>query len=319
MVTSEWPSDEIPERAPFLVQQVLSLKAAGVKVDVFPFQGNMNPFSYLREWLRFRRSYDFNKYDLVHVQFGQSSLVALPSRVPVVITYHGSDLQGIVNQKGAYRFIGKVLSWWSKFVSRFGDKVILVSSHLNKYLPAEIEAEIIPCGIDLEQFKPANKNKSRNQLKLPTDKYVVLFGANPSRPEKRFNLAQSTVGLLKRDYDIELIWMSGVKYELVPVFMNACDALLFTSMQEGSPMVIKEALACNLPIVSVDVGDVRSRIMDVEGCFISEDDSPILLAEALERVLISNQPIRGREAVTQLDNTIIARKILDVYESVISN
>jgi glycosyltransferase involved in cell wall biosynthesis len=96
--------------------------------------------------------------------------------------------------------------------------------------------------------------------------------------------------------------------------MNACDVLLFTSMYEGSPNVIKEALACNLPIVSVDVGDVRERLEGVAGCAVRPDDDLQGLSSALTAVLQQRMRIQGRIVVRELAEELLAERTVGIYE-----
>jgi len=105
----------------------------------------------------------------------------------------------------------------------------------------------------------------------------------------------------------------------MPYYMNACDALVFTSVQEGSPNAVKEALACNLPVVSVAVGDVPLRLRGVSECEVCADDRPATIAAALERVLRSGRRSNGRDALTDLDETSLTEKVIAVYRSVLTN
>jgi glycosyltransferase involved in cell wall biosynthesis len=96
--------------------------------------------------------------------------------------------------------------------------------------------------------------------------------------------------------------------------MNAADVLLVTSSHEGGPLVVREALACNLPIVSVDVGDVRKRISNLQGCVLCENNRATTIAEALVRVLERSLRVDGRDAISDMNQTDIARRIISVYE-----
>ena len=100
--------------------------------------------------------------------------------------------------------------------------------------------------------------------------------------------------------------------------MSAADALVLTSMHEGSPNVVKEALACNLPVVAVDVGDVRHRIGAVAGCVLCADDRPETVAAGLVAVLQRGRHIAGRETVLDLDERITAEKTIAVYRQAIN-
>src|SRR4029453_12233098 len=96
-------------------------------------------------------------------------------------------------------------------------------------------------------------------------KRLVLFVGNPAEARKRYDLAREVLARVDRALDAELVVAWQVPHERVPIYMNACDALLFVSMYEGSPNVVKEALACNLPVVSVVVGDVPGRLQGRAG------------------------------------------------------
>ncbi|MFQ5921929.1 MAG: glycosyltransferase, partial [Anaerolineales bacterium] len=281
--------------------------------------GKEKPLSYLGAWRRLRRSYSLDQFDLIHAQFGQSGLLAMPTRKPLIVTFHGSDLQGFLSPNGNYSYFSRYLLRISQFVAKRADQAIIVSDHLRDYLPPEISPEIIPCGVDLELFRPIPQTEARKRLSLPLDKSLVLFAADPKRTVKRFQLAEKSVQLVKSRLDVELIVISGIPHDEVPLYMNACDALILTSHHEGSPTVVKEALACNLPIVSVDVGDVRERIVGIEGCLLCYDDSPEAIADRIAHVLEASTRVPGREAVADLDERINAQKIISVYRQVLRN
>ncbi|NQT89890.1 MAG: glycosyltransferase [Candidatus Omnitrophica bacterium] len=318
MITSEWPSERRPQKATFVVQQVKFLRKAGIDVEVFSFYGNKNPVNYLRAWIGFRQQYDISAFDLIHAQFGQSGLIALPSRVPMVVTFHGSDLQGIVGAKGRYTISGLLLRRISTYVARRAKEVIVTSSRLLKHLPPGLSTHVVSGGVDLKLFYPVAQSEARKQLGLPKDKQLVLFVAYPHNPVKRFQLAQRAVGLLKEHLDVDLISARDVTHEEIPLYMNACDALIMTSMHEGSPTVVKEALACNLPIVSVDVGDVRSRIGDIEGCYVCDDDSPEAIASALSSALKRKGRIDAGGILKDIDGQAESEKIIEVYRLAIA-
>jgi len=318
MITSEWPSSQHPELVPFIVRQVESLRETGVDVEVFPFRGNKNPINYVKAWLSLRRAYDISHFDVVHAQFGQSGLLALPAQVPLVLTLRGSDVHGIVGPGGNYTLAGLVLRVVTRFVARRSHAVILVSEHLTKYLPRRLLFHVIPSGINLECFHPMSQEEARRRLGLPLHRHLVLFAADPCRPVKRYHLAQEAVSLLNTQLDIELITVSAVPHEMMAVYMNACDVLVLTSKHEGSPSVIKEALACGLPVVSVDVGDVRQRIGEVQGCILCADDSPETIAQGLAQVLQARSRINAAHAIADVDERIVAQRIIDVYHATLT-
>jgi glycosyltransferase involved in cell wall biosynthesis len=167
--------------------------------------------------------------------------------------------------------------------------------------------------LDLEMFSPQDKRAARAALSLPENRRLVLFGGNPTVPRKRFSLAQEAIALLNGQPDVELVVPRGVPHRQIPLYMNACDALVLASLHEGSPNVVKEALACNLPVVSVDVGDARERIGSLPGCVVCQDDRPETIAAALTEVLNQKTPFNGRDAVKDLDELLLTPKVIDVY------
>src|SRR2546421_3350262 len=145
MITSEWASDP-GHTAHFIARQARFLRAAGVDVDVFAFRGGRRPLRYLTAWARLRRRLAGNGhgYDLVHAQFGQSGLLALPKRLPLVVTFRGSDLLGIVSDgDGRYTWKGRILQRLSRLVARRADAVIVVSEHMKQWLPPSVSAAVI--------------------------------------------------------------------------------------------------------------------------------------------------------------------------------
>ena len=146
-----------------------------------------------------------------------------------------------------------------------------------------------------------------------------MFAGNPAVPRKRFALAQRAVELLNDTLPAELVVAWGVPHGDMPLYMSACDALVFTSMQEGSPNVVKEALACDLPIVSVSVGDVAQQLTSVEGCELCADDHPETIAAALARVLRRSCRVKGRDAVRHLDERLLTQQLIGVYRTALEH
>jgi teichuronic acid biosynthesis glycosyltransferase TuaC len=320
MVTSEWPAPGQSRTAHFIKRQADFVRAAGVDVDVFPFRGAKNPVNYLRAWARLKVRLRRERYDLVHAQFGQSGLLALPKRLPLVVTFRGSDLLGIVGDgDGRYTRLSAIQKSVSRMVARRADACIVVSEHMKSCIDPDINAHVIPSGIDFKLFDCMSRREARLRLGLPQDEKLVLFVGRPTQARKRFELSKRAVEVLNETMAARLVVAWGVPHTDIPVYMNACDALVFTSMQEGSPNVVKEALACNLPVVSVAVGDVAERLRAVEGCELCADDEAETIAAALRRVLRRGGRVEGRAAVKNLDETLIAAQVIDIYQSVLAS
>ena len=133
MLTSEWPTPQQPHHAPYLVQQVTFLRRAGIEVDVFPFRGARNPINYLKAWLRLRHELKNKRYQLLHAQFGQSALLVWPRRIPLVVTFHGCDLQGVRHPNGRMSASGWLLQRLCRSVARRADAVIVVSDRMRQF------------------------------------------------------------------------------------------------------------------------------------------------------------------------------------------
>jgi len=319
MITGEWPTPgSRPRTTHFIRRQAEFLQAAGVEVDVLHYQAAKNPWNYLRGWVRARRRLRRNAYDLVHAQWGQSGLLAFPRRVPLVVTLRGDDIGGIVGQDLRVTPMGHVLRLASRAVARAADAVIVVSDHMRASLHPATRTWVIPSGLDLDLFRPMPQDDARRRLGWPADRRVVLFVGKPATPRKRYALAQQAVALLNQSLPAELIVAWGVQHADIPLYLNAADVLLFTSMQEGSPNAVKEALACNLPVVSVPVGDVAQRLRGVDGCELCEDERPEALAAALKRTLRRGGRSNGRDAVRDLAEERTTRRVIGVYRSVLA-
>jgi teichuronic acid biosynthesis glycosyltransferase TuaC len=314
VVTSGWPSVDHPDRSIFVCRQVSKLRARGIDIDVVAYLGETNPLNYLKARREIRGRLASRHYDLIHAHFGQTFLAVFPAQLPMVFTFHGSDLFGVVGASGRYSWRAPFLRAVSHRAARAADAVIVPSDVLGNQLPSSVAYTVIGVGVDLDVFKPTPRDEARAALGLPADGRLVLFGGRPSQPVKRFDLARRVVELLG-DPGAELISIEGRDPNDVPYFMSACDALLLTSKHESGPLMVKEALACNLPVVSVDVGDVRQWIGGLEGAALCGSDDPHDLAAALRSVLVRTDPFRGRDAVSSADENRSADRIIEVYRS----
>lgn len=291
--------------APFIVEQAEALKAMGCGVDFFGLQGK-GIKGYLGNLSSLKRKIKEFRPDVVHAHYGLSGLLAnLQRKVPVVVTYHGSD----INDPKVRRYSKKAmqLSAWDVFVSR---KTLEIACPKKNYT-------LLPCGIDMSDLQSTEKSEARQRMSLVQNKKYILFSGAFDNEVKNAPLAQKAVTLLK-DNEFELLELKGYSREEVTMLMCAADAFLMTSFTEGSPQVIKEALACGCPIVSVDVGDVKERTEGVEGCFVTERREPEELASLLQKALAFEGKTKGLEKllVDGLDNREVAQRLMEIYGSV---
>jgi len=316
MITSEWPTPEQPHAVPFIVRQVESLQSTGIGVEVFSFRGNKRPSNYLKARAKASQRIQDGSFDLIHAQWGQSVLLALPKTKPVVVTFRGNDAFGIVGKRSRQTLQGLILKTVSRYSAFVADERIVVSKSVAAQLGLR-DYHIIPSGIDLKKFISVDKQDARRKLGLP-NKELVLFVGDAYNPGKCVPLMEKAIALSQVSRPaVEFVCVNNAPHEQIPLYMSACDVLLLASMHEGSPNVVKEALACNLPVVSTDVGDVRERIGAIEGCIVCENDAPETIATALTKVLSQGKRISGRQAVLDLDENLLTQKVIQVYHQAI--
>ena len=307
VVTNMYPQPHQPAFGVFVKDQVESLRGLGLEVDVLFMDGRRNKLNYLAAYPRLWSRLRGKRYDLLHAHYVFSGLVARAQwSQPVVLTHHGME----------------VFKTWEKYVCRLTrrwfDKLIVVSPEMKERLGV-VDAYVIPCGVDLGRFQPRPKAEARRALGLPLDKKLILWAGEYFRPEKRFELVQEAIKIVQpRDPRVELVLLSGKPHETVPLYMTACDVLLLTSDAEGSPMVIKEAMGCNLPLVSTAVGDVPDVIAGVDGCYLCSQDVADV-ANKLEMALAFGKLTVGRERVRSMELSEIGKRIVSVYEDALAH
>ncbi len=261
--------------------------------------------------------------DLVHVMYGgvmAAEVTRQRGLPPTIVNFHGSDLLG-ENLSGLGR---KIISHYGVYCSRKAARqaqgVIVVARHLLRALDRRVNPEeirVIPCGIDLERFKPLERRQCQEQLGWSVSHFHVLFVSSSGDPVKRPELAQAAAAHLERKRgSVQFHMLSGVPNNEVPVWLNASDVLLVTSKHEGSPTIVKEALACGLPIVSVPAGDISERIADAGGCYLAEAD-PRDLAEKLDMIYQRRERVHCREKLQKVSCQAVAATIEEFYMEVL--
>lgn len=291
--------------APFIVEQAEALKKQGCEIEYFGLRGK-GLRGYLHNVPQLKQKIREFRPDIVHAHYGLSGLFAnLQRQIPVVTTYHGSD----INDKSALPFSKMAfrLSGWNIFVSC---KIIEIAKPKKNY-------SLLPCGIDLHELQQMNKSEARQRMNLEANKRYVLFSGAFDNEVKNAPLARKAMEELC-DPSVVLLELKGYSREEVTLLMCAVDALLMTSFTEGSPQVIKEALACGCPIVSVDVGDVKERIDGVDGCYVAETRHATELASLLQNAMGFEGKTKGRERVIsdELDNRLVAQQLMKIFKLV---
>ena len=313
-VLSVIPGEEQGPTMIFAKRQAASLLEAGVVGQTFYLTSRTAPGALLRERRRLSRVVREFRPDLIHAHFGTMTgfFCAYGTRIPVVITYRGSDLNPTPSNPRLRLWFAHALS---HLAARRAKGIICVSDELRGRLKwGRNRARVIPTGVDTACFFPRDRDAARAELGWPVDERIVLFNAGRSPKVKRLDLATAAVEDARaRIGSIRFEVLDGyVQADRIPVMMNASDCLVFTSDWEGAPTVVQEALACNLPIVSVPVGDVPERLEGVTPSWLVARD-PKALGAALAEALLARQRSNGWEAAQKLSLPALLENVMDVY------
>jgi glycosyltransferase involved in cell wall biosynthesis len=314
VATSIYPTAENPFAGTFVRTQVEYLRRAGIAIELLILQGRSRKLMYPRAAFDLRRRLADTSIDLVHAHYSYVGIIARTQwKVPVVVSYCGDDVLGTVNEKGKQTLFSRLAVLAGRLLSVYADAVIVKSRAMASQLNRK-DVYVIPHEIDFEVFRPVDKRAARLALGLDLEKRYLLFASNPQIPVKRFPFAKAVADeLTRQDPSTELLVVYQEAQDRLALYMSACDALVFTSFQEGSPNIVKQAMACNLPIVSTDVGDVLEIIAGTRGCYICKpevSDFSTRLAGILQRC----DRTEGREHVRHLAGPVVARRLIQVYE-----
>lgn len=293
--------------AAFIPEQARALEKLGCDVKLFGIQGR-GIRGYIKELPRLRKEIREWKPDVIHAHFGLSCLFAnmATRKVPVVSTFHGSDIH-----LPKLRFLSRIamrLSAWN----------IFVNTRTMAQMPERLRKKhcsLVPCGIDLSEEQLESRSDARKALGWNESDKKVLFAGRFDDTMKNVALAKQVIALLN---GVELMELKGYTRSEVNRLMCAANCLLMTSVAEASPQVIKEAMACGCPIVSVDVGDVAERTAGVEGCYVVPTREPKEIAEALKEAIAFEGKTNGREKIIEyaLTNDLVAQQLMKIYEQV---
>jgi glycosyltransferase involved in cell wall biosynthesis len=302
-VTNLYPTPAEPWFGSFVKDQVDALQRLGVSMDVFQFDGRRNWTAYGTAARAVRRIVAERNFDLVHAHYGLTGAVALCQRaVPVVTTFHGSDSNEVAWQRA--------VSW---VVARRSTPIFVASENARRLgLP---DAIVLPAGVNTSLFQPTDRAAARAALGWDREATYVLLPGARAIPTKRADLFDQVVVLLESELpDVRGVSLEGYSRLDVVNVMNAADVVLMTSDWEGSPVAVKEALACTTPVVSVPVGDVEKVLAELPGCSIVPRD-PRLLAEAVLAALDVRDPALRCRAL-DYSHERVAVQVLEVYDRV---
>jgi teichuronic acid biosynthesis glycosyltransferase TuaC len=309
VVTNLYPTPKRPFICSFVKEQVESMREhfPDLTIDVHIIEGERPRWPYLREMLLLPSVVKKGRYDIVHAHFGLTLVSTIFVRAPVVVTFHGSDL--LVNPTKHV----------SRLLAPMASKVIVVSQKLKDSLGY---GQVIPCGIDVKKFALPSPCENKPSPRIP-GKLKILFPSDPARKVKNYRLFKVVCKELeRRGNKVEEVHLVNIERAKVQEIYWDCDVMLLTSLSEGSPTVIKEAIAAKLPFVSVDVGDVKEWARLIDFGVAVEDREPKTIADAVTSLLgriKKRQLLDNSKCLEMMDIAKTARQIRLVYYKVLED
>lgn len=292
-------------------RQAESLTKIGCIIDFYLIKGG-GVFGYLGNILPLRKKIRNGNYDVIHSHYSLSAFVSsLAGARKMIVSLMGSDVKSSKYGKFLIYIFSFLFSWHAIIVKSMDMKTDLGLKKVH----------VIPNGIDINFFKPLDKKECCKNLKWDSTLKNILFAGNPARKEKNFELTKKAFALFNNS-DSVLHVLNDISPGELPLWYNAADAVILTSFWEGSPNVIKEAMACNRPVISTNVGDIAWLFGDTRGCYIipenSKDQVQQIVLLIREAIKIENSNGRSRIINLGLDSTLIALKIIDIYSDLLS-
>lgn len=311
IVTNMYPDKARPYNGIFVYEQVEAIKRyhPNVNVDVCFIDGSKGKIEYLKSIFKVNHLISKGCYDIVHIHYGLSGLFMLwpfRKKVSTFITFHGCDIQPQGDG-------GKLTRWISKQVVRRCNGCIVLNNGMQKLVDAYCKNNaLIPCAVDSNTFRPIGQ-RGKNEI------VQIVFPSKHNYPIKNYPLFADVLSILQNKYKLQCneIELKGLSRSEIAEIFSRADLMLLTSNSEGSPQVVKEAMACNLPIVSTPVGDVPELLSGVKDCYVSDNhDAEVLASLVIKSLSHMGEGISGRDKIKQLhlDEKSIADRIYNLYE-----
>ena len=327
LLVSRYKLNFADHQLPFVTEQGESLRAQGCEVEYFLVQGNyILAVKDLKNRIRTWRP------DIVHAHFGLSAMTAeLQSLVPVVTTFHN----------------GETLNWHVNLLTSIfslrAKHVVYVAQHIYDLVYCKAKRySIIPCGVNMQDCVVTDQQQAREQLGFEDGVIYILFGGAFDNLRKNYKLLRAAVAEIEgrewipvdggeRCGNIVCLEMKGLSRAECVLRMNACDLFALPSHSEGSPQALKEAMACNCPIVATDIADVKTLLGELPGHYIlrnprrtherwdADENSLGEMVELLKQALNFKQRTAGRARILEmgLSNEQVAQRLVAIYNQVI--
>jgi glycosyltransferase involved in cell wall biosynthesis len=302
IVTNMYPTPAEPAFGSFVKDQADDLRGLGLDVEEVAFDGRDRTTEYGRAVGVVRRALRAGRFDIVHAHYGLCGAVAALARprVPLVTTFHGDDYEGPV---------------WQRLISTavVRRSFAIVVSERGRGRLFTRRAAVIPMGVDTALFNPMDQSDARRRLGWEGEgRYALLAGArdNPVKGAALFDAAVRHVPGLKG------VTLEGFSREDVVLALNAADVLVLASVHEGSPVTVRESLACTTPVVAVPVGDMHAVLEGLPGCAVVPRD-PMALADAIRAALDVGRDPRLRQRAEETSRDAVVRRVVGVYEGLL--
>ena len=305
VVTSLYPTPEHPERGRFVADQVESLRRIdGVEVEVFRFEPG--GASFVRAAGALRRAHKRSQFDVVHAHHGLGGWTAraLGGGAPLVVTFHGTDLEHSV--------VGRM----SRVLARMSLPATVSADLAFRRLPGAGRTQrvaVLPTGLDLDRFRPIARAEARAELGLDPSGRYLLFPADPARAEKRHDRAVAVAQVA----GAELLTLGQVDPDRVPLYVNAAGAVVVTSEREGFGLAALEALACDVPVLSTDVGIAPLALSGIDGCMCAPFDTEAFSALASAHLDAGDARVSGRGRAALFERDRMARRVFQTYRELV--
>jgi glycosyltransferase involved in cell wall biosynthesis len=320
-VVSDFASTGNPSFQPFVRSQIESIERLGHEIHIYSIDGPKSAKNYITRMPDLRRVSEKIKPDIIHAHYAYCGFTAMVTvdLCPLITSIMGDELLGRYEMNGRkkfYSYLQYPLAWWVMLLSK---RIIVKSAEMLNHGMAR-KSHVVPNGVDFDLFKPLPVGEARKILGLDMEKVYLLFPGDPNNTRKRFELAKAASKALEIEYGTvnNLLCMRDKSQTDLVKYMNAADAMIFTSWSEGSPNVVKEAMACNLPIVTVNVGDVFKVVDGTDNCKVLVDD-PKVIAEALYRIICSRSRSNGRTRIQHLRLENVAKQVVGLYYGALRN
>jgi len=306
VVTNFMPDASAPQRGRWVRDQVDEVRRRGIEVHVFEFARGRR--EYLPATRRLRSLLRRQRFDLVHAHYGLAGWVArLAGAEPLVVTFHGTDVR--------HHLVGHLsrrLAWRIDLVAGVS-RALFLPEDGRPGLPAVPASAVLPCGPDLRRFEPLPRTEARRRLGLDPERPYLFFPANPARPEKRHDRAAAVAATCETD----LLTGGSIEPEQMPLWINAASAVLVTSDNEGFGMAAVEALACEVPVLSTDVGIAPYALGGIEGCLCAPFDVGTWTALARQHLAVPDPRVAGAARAATLSASGMADRVIEAYETVL--